>query len=74
MNIKKWFAFVRWTPRGIQQEPDSPGNTDGHYDPDNVFAGTPTLALLRILMARKCLNRWKSFHFDFKRAFSSTLL
>jgi len=71
---KKWYAFVRWTPRGFQQEADSPGNTDGHYDPDNIFAGTPTLSLLRILMAKKCLNRWKSFHFDFKRAFSSTPL
>ena len=71
---QKWFAFARWTPRGFQQEPDSPGEVDGHYDPDSVFAGTPALAVLRILMAKKCLFRWKSFHFDFKRAFSSTLL
>ena len=72
---QKWFAFTRWTPRGFQQEPDSAsGDFDGHYDPDNVFAGTPSLALLRFLMAKKCLKRWKSFHFDFKRAFSSTVL
>ena len=72
---QKWFGFVRWTPRGFQQEPDSPsGHLDGHYDPDNVFAGTPSLVLLRFLMAKKCLYRWKTFHLDFKRAFSSTKL
>jgi hypothetical protein len=71
---QKWFAFARWTPRGFQQQPDTPGYDDGHYDPDNVFAGTPSLAVLRILLAKKCLKRWKSFHFDFKRAFSSTHL
>ena len=60
--------------RGFQQEPDSPGEFDGHYDHDNVFAGTPSLSLLRILMAKKCMQRWKTFHFDFKRAFSSTPL
>jgi hypothetical protein len=73
-ECQKLYAFARWTPRGFQQQPDTPGYDDGHYDPDNVFAGTPSLSLLRILMAKKCLNRWKSFHFDFKRAFSSTKL
>jgi len=71
---QKWYAFARWTPRGFQQEPDSPGNLDGHYDPESTFAGTPSLSMLRILMAKKCLKHWQSFHFDFKRAFSSTIL
>lgn len=74
-EAQKWFAFARWCPRGFQQEPDSPDNfQDGHYDPDDIFAGTPSLAILRILLAKKCKMRWKSFHFDFKRAFSSTIL
>jgi hypothetical protein len=70
-EFNKWFAFARWTPRGFEQIPDSSEDYDGHYDPDNIFAGTPSLSVLRILLAKKVYKRWRSFHFDFKRAFSS---
>jgi hypothetical protein len=73
-ELQKILAFVRWTPRGFEQEPDTP-EAEGHYDPEAIFAGTPSLAILRILMCKKAANRqFKSFHFDFKRAFSSTPL
>ena len=63
-------AFCRWTPRGFEEIPDE------HYDPDKIFSSTPQLWVLRIIIIKvlKCRQKLdlkvKSFHLDFKRAFS----
>jgi hypothetical protein len=61
-----WYAFCRWTPRGFEQIPDL------HFDPEGIFAGTPQLCILRMILAKALAKRQKTFHFDFKRAFSNT--
>ena len=63
-----WYAFCRWTPRGFEQVPDK------HFDPDEIFAGTPQLSTLRFILTKALLTGRKTFHFDFKRAFSNTPL
>ena len=41
-----------------------------HYDPDKIFAGTPQLWALRMIIVKALVSRWKTIHLDFKRAFS----
>ena len=57
-------AFCRWTPRGFEEQPLK------HYDPDNIFAGTPQLWCLRTILVKALTAGWKTTHLDFKRAFS----
>ena len=56
----------RWTPRGFQER-------EG-IDYDETFANVPTLAAVRMLLLKILLKTKKSFHFDFKGAFSNTPL
>ena len=46
-----WYAFCRWTPRGFQQQ------AGVHYDPDEIFAGTPQLSTLRFLLAKALFTK-----------------
>jgi len=57
-------AFCRWTPRGYEEEPIT------HFDPDLIFAGTPQLWGLRLILVMALYLGWKTYHLDFKRAFS----
>ena len=57
-------AFCRWTPRGFEEQPLE------HYDPDSIFAGTPQLWALRMIIVKALTAQWKTIHLDFKRAFS----
>ena len=57
-------AFCRWTPRGYEEVADE------HYDPNNIFAATPQLCILRFLLNEALLKDYVTFHLDFKRAFS----
>ena len=57
-------AFCRWTPRGFEEEPIT------HFDPDDIFAGTPQLWALRMIILKALTSKWKTIHLDFKRAFS----
>ena len=57
-------AFCRWTPRGYEEEPEI------HFDPEAVFAGTPQLWALRLIIVHALGRKFKTHHLDFKRAFS----
>jgi len=50
-------AVLHVALRNPRSEPVPHPVMDGHYDPDNIFAGTPSLSLLRILLAKKVLKR-----------------
>jgi hypothetical protein len=61
-------AFCRWTPRGFEEIPNE------HFDPDNIFSGTPQLWALRLILVKALTAKWPTFHIDFKRAFSQVPL
>ena len=52
-------AFCRWTPRGFEEEPIT------HFDPDDIFAGTPQLWALRMIILKALTSKWKTIHLDF---------
>jgi hypothetical protein len=56
----------RFTPRGFAEIPGV------HYDPEDIFASSPQLYMIRYLCATAAGSGRKIYHADCKRAFSTT--
>ena len=58
----------RLTPRGYEQEPHV------HYDPEDIYAGTPDMACVKLLQVLAVKKNKITFHFNAENAFSNVEL